>query len=180
VRLFIGIPMPPDIATPLAAVRTRLERTNDGLRWSSPEAWHVTLQFLGATSPAQHDCVVSYLRTIQSGTVPIQLAGLGFFERSGVFWAGVTPTPELIALQNSVIHATSHCGFQPEDRPYRPHITLARNRSRENGIGILKPRVGMAPEFARFSAVEFLLYESVPSPQGSRYEVRERFPLVGN
>jgi RNA 2',3'-cyclic 3'-phosphodiesterase len=102
---------------------------------------------------------------------------LGSFERSGVFLVGVPLSPELIALQENVVSATSHCGFKAEDRPYRPHITLARNRGREDGVRGLKPRVGASPEFAGFVAHEFLLYESFLSSQGSRYEVRARFPL---
>ena len=161
----------------LAAVRDGLARPNDGLRWSPPEAWHITLQFLGAATPAQSDCVTTHLRAVTSAPVPVNLQGLGFFERSGVFFAGVHLSPELIALQKAVVAATSHCGFKPEDRPYHPHITLARNRGRENGIRALKPRVGPAPQFAAFTATEFLLYESFPNAQGSRYEVRARFGL---
>jgi 2'-5' RNA ligase len=170
--------MAAEVTGQLAAVRASLERPNDGLRWSAPESWHVTLQFLGATTPAQCDCVVSQLRELHCGPVPVKLEGLGFFERSGVFFAGVRLSPELIKLQKSVVAATTPCGFQPEDRPYHPHITLARNRGRESGVRILKPRVGPAPEFVGFTASEFLLYESFPNSQGSRYEVRARFPLA--
>jgi 2'-5' RNA ligase len=169
--------MAPAVTAQLAAVRDGLARPNDGLRWSAPEAWHITLQFLGATAPAQYDCVVSRLRALHFTPVPVNLEGLGFFERAGVFFAGVHLSPELIALQKSVIAATSQCGFKPKDRPYHPHITLARNRGRENGIRVLKPRVGPAPQFAAFTATEFLLYESFPNAQGSRYEVRARFGI---
>jgi 2'-5' RNA ligase len=94
-----------------------------------------------------------------------------------VFFAGVPVSPELGSLQKAVVAATSLCGWKPEDRPYHPHITLARNRGRENGVRGLKPRVGPAPEFEGFEAREFLLYESFPNSQGSRYEVRARFAL---
>jgi 2'-5' RNA ligase len=171
--------MAEEVVSQLAAVRARLERPNDGLRWSAPESWHITLQFLGATTPAQYDCVLSHLGAIDAGPVAIRLEGLGFFERAGVFWAGVPVSPELLALQKAVVAATTPCGFEPEDRPYHPHITLARNRGRENGIRVLKPRVGPAPEFSGFVAHEFLLYESFPNAQGSRYEVRQRFQLGG-
>jgi 2'-5' RNA ligase len=170
--------MAAEVTAQLAAVRDRLVRPNDGLRWSAPEAWHITLQFLGATAPAQYDCVVAHLTAIKAAPVPVRLEGLGFFERAGVFFAGVPPSPELVALQKSVVAATSQCRFKPEDRPYHPHITLARNRGRENGVRVLKPRVGPAPEFAGFTASEFLLYESFPNAQGSRYEVRAPFGLV--
>jgi 2'-5' RNA ligase len=176
-RLFVGIPMAAAVVDQLAAVRARLERPNDGLRWSQPESWHITLQFLGATTGAQYEALVLHLGRAEAGPVPVQLEGLGFFERSGVFFAGVHLSPELIALQRSVVAATSQCGFKPEDRPYHPHITLARNRGREEGVRNLKPRFSPATQFARFTAREFLLYESFPNAQGSRYEVRARFGL---
>jgi RNA 2',3'-cyclic 3'-phosphodiesterase len=177
VRLFIGIPIATAVVDQLAAVRARLERPGDGVRWSAPESWHITLQFLGATTPDQYDCLLSHLRVVSAAPVPLQLEGLGFFERQGIFFVGVKPSPELLTLQESVVAATSQCAFEAEDRPYRPHITLARNRGRENGVRGLKPRVGAAPDFSRFVAREFLLYESRLSPAGSRYEVRARFPL---
>lgn len=177
-RLFVGIPMAVEVAGQLAAVRARLERPNDGLRWSTAESWHITLQFLGATSPAQFDCVVSGLRRIEAGAVRVELGGLGFFERAGVFFADVRVSPELARLQKEVLAATTPCGFEPEDRPYHPHITLARNRGRENGVRALKPRVGTVAAFAGFIAQEFLLYESFPNAQGSQYEVRVRFRML--
>ncbi len=178
-RLFIGIPMSQEVTGQLAAVRGRLERSGDGLRWSAPESWHITLQFLGATSAVQYECVLAALRGLNAKPVRVQIEGLGSFDRAGVFFAGVRVTPELALLQRSVLGSTGQCGFAPEDRPYHPHITLARNRGRENGLRALKPRVGEAPRFAGFMAGEFLLYESFPTSQGSRYEVRERFPLAG-
>jgi len=179
-RLFIGIPMSHEVTEQLAAVRARLERPADGLRWSAPESWHITLQFLGATSPGQYDCVLSHLRAVNAKPVPVQLEGLGFFERTGVFFAGVRVSPELAALQKIIATAMSGCGFEPEERPYHPHITLARNRGREDGVRGLKARAGAAPQFAAFVAHEFLLYESFPGPQGSRYEVRARFAPGGD
>ncbi len=100
----------------------------DGLRWSAPESWHITLQFLGNTP--QYECIVARLRELRSPPVPIQLEGLGFFERAGVFFAGVGLTPELQALQQRVTAATGLCGFIPETRPYHPHITLARSKGK--------------------------------------------------
>lgn len=178
-RLFIGLPLASVVLEQLAALRQRLERPGDKLRWSAPEGWHITLQFLGATSAPQYDCLLAHLGQIRADSVPIQLEAPGFFHRVGVFHVGVQTTPELLRLQQSVLSATRACGFEPEDRPYSPHITLARNRGRENGIRALQPRLGTAPELPSFTATEILLYESHLSRQGSRYEVRARFPLGG-
>jgi RNA 2',3'-cyclic 3'-phosphodiesterase len=176
-RLFIGIPLASAVAAELGALRQRLERPDDNLRWTAPESWHITLQFLGATSPPQYDCVLAGLRAIHSGNVPVHLEAPGFFQRAGVFHVGVRATPELLDLHRAVLADTAPCGFELEDRPYSPHITLARNRGRQDGIRTLKTRLGTAPELSSFTATEFLLYESHLSPQGSRYEVRARFSL---
>jgi 2'-5' RNA ligase len=180
-RLFIGIALAPAAAAELERVRERLAATAGELRWSEPASWHVTLQFLGAASDGQAACVLEKLGGIQSARVPVRMGGLGFFERAGVFWAGVELTAELLALQQRVVAATRSCGFVPEDRAYNPHITLARARGRSVGraLGPVKAAVerGRVKVRAEFLAEEFLLYESFPGQQGSRYEVRGRFGL---
>jgi 2'-5' RNA ligase len=163
----------------LEKVSMRHRAEKDGLRWSMPESWHITLQFLGSTSEAQYECVVGRLRELHAPPVPIQLEELGFFDRAGIFFAGVALTPELLALQKKVTASTVPCGFTPEDRPYRPHITLARSKGRRNAIGLesLKAKIRHQPKFSPFIAGEFLLYESFTRPTGSQYETRERFRL---
>jgi 2'-5' RNA ligase len=180
-RLFIGIALAPEVTDALSSVRERFEPGSADLRWSQPESWHVTLQFLGSTTEAQFACVREELAAVKAVRVPVRIAGLGFFERAGVFWAGVELTRELLALQQWVTAATRQCGFVPEERAYNPHITLARSKGRKGGkaLGPLKKaversKVGLE---AQFIADEFLLYESFPGPEGSRYEVKARFGL---
>lgn len=133
-RLFVGIPMDARVAEQLAGVRARTERPQDGLRWSAPESWHITLQFLGAASAAQFDYVVAGLGEIRAQRVPVKLEGLGFFDRAGVFFADVRVSPELEALQKSVTAATSACGFVAEDRAVSSaHNAGAQSRARERG-----------------------------------------------
>ena len=177
-RLFIGIPMAEAVVHELASVRAQLERPADRLRWSAPESWHVTLQFLGNTTPEQLQCVKDGLRAIVSPLVPVKLEGMGFFDRAGIFFVSVLLSQELLALERQVVAATARCGFVAETRPYQPHITLARNRGRSEGIRRLKGAILPEPRFPAFAAREFLLYESFPGPAGSRYEVRERFTFA--
>jgi RNA 2',3'-cyclic 3'-phosphodiesterase len=175
-RLFVGIPLTAAVIEELSAISMRLQAQADGLRWSAPESWHITLQFLGDTP--QYECIVSRLRDLRSSAVPIQLEGLGFFDRAGVFFAGVNLTPELQALQQRVTGATGLCGFIPETRPYHPHITLARSKGKGGRwLRELKSKIHRDPDFSGFVADGFVLYESVPGPGGSRYEIRDRFTL---
>jgi 2'-5' RNA ligase len=177
-RLFIGIPLAPVVIDELAALTGQLKSPQDGLRWSAAAGWHITLQFLGKTSPEQYACVTSGLRGISFSSFQVNLEPPGFFDRAGVFFAGVRLSPQLTRLQQRVVAATSPCGFVPEDRPYHPHITLARSNAGPRGLRDLKARLGEVPQFSGFVPTEFLLYESFPGPGGSRYDVRERFPLA--
>jgi 2'-5' RNA ligase len=176
-RLFIAIPLAPAVVAELAALTDRLKSPEDGLRWSAEAGWHITLQFLGSTAPQQFDCVAAGLRQIRYAPFEIQLEPPGFFDRAGVFFAGVRLSAELTGLQERVVAATTPCGFVSEDRRYQPHITLARDKGGRQGLRKLKGRIAGVPAFSSFVAGEFLLYESFPGPGGSRYEVRERFGL---
>jgi RNA 2',3'-cyclic 3'-phosphodiesterase len=175
-RLFVGIPLAAEVVEELSAVSMRLQSSEDGLRWSAPESWHITLQFLGNTP--EYECIVARLKELLSPPLPVQLEDLGFFERAGVFFAAVRLTPELEALQQRVTAATGLCGLIPETRPYHPHITLARSKSKGvKALRALKGRIHREPRFTDFVAEEFVLYESVPGAKGSHYEVREQFSL---
>lgn len=176
-RLFIAIPLAQGVVRQLSALCGRLRSDRDGLRWSAPESWHITLQFLGSTDPGQFECVKAHLAEVHAGPVPVRLGGLGVFERTGVFHVEAELTPELLALQKQVVAATSACGFIPEERPYHPHITLARAKGEGNRKALkdLKARVHGQPAFSAFVAREFLLYESHLGPGGSKYEIKAKF-----
>lgn len=177
-RLFIGIPLATEVIAALQRTTNSLRSANDGLRWLSPETWHITLQFLGETSSEKYGCTVAHLRDVRSPQVPIWLEGTGCFDRARVFFAGVNVSSQLAELQKQVAGATAHCGFKPEDRPYHPHVTLARAKGdNRQALQTLKAGTNLKATFPRFAALEFLLYEAFLGPGGSRYEIRERFHL---
>ncbi|MFP5227074.1 MAG: RNA 2',3'-cyclic phosphodiesterase [Acidobacteriota bacterium] len=181
-RLFIGIGLSSEVSAVIARIREKLApASGPDLRWSAPEGWHITVQFLGRVNDDQAACVLQQLKSIRAVPVPVRIEGVGFFERAGVFWAGVSITPELLALQQIVTASMRQCGFLPEDRPYSPHITLARAKGRTvaKALAPLKRAVAQHKTQLRAecTAEEFLLYESFPGSEGSRYEVRARFSL---
>jgi 2'-5' RNA ligase len=178
-RLFIAIPLGEAVEAALQRLTGRLRPSAPDLRWSAPESWHITLQFLGNTTEEQYACLLPRLKELGAAPFAIDFEGLGVFERAGVFFLAVAPAPALVALQKRVVAATQPCGFEPEDRPYHPHITLARSkgRSRPRELRALLERAGPKVHFARIIATEFRLYESHLSAAGSRYEVKCRFLL---
>jgi 2'-5' RNA ligase len=180
-RLFIGIPLPSNVSDVLKQTVKTVQTPVAGLRWTSPESWHITLQFLGTTAAEQLNCVSAQLAAIRSSPVPVILEGMGCFDRAGVFFAGIDVSPELRELQEHVVAAASKCGFVPEERRYHPHVTLARAKGdhARQGFVRLTAKANTVAKFPAFTAREFLLYEAFLGAGGSRYEVRERFPFAG-
>lgn len=178
-RLFIGIPLAPGVIEALDRMVRGLQTPGDGLRWTLAATWHITLQFLGATTPSQVDCLMAGLARIESTPVPVVLDGTGFFDRAGVYFAGINVSTELRQLQKQVVSATSPCGFTAEERPCHPHVTLARAKGddRASTLKRLQAKTNHQVEFPSFMATEFVLYEAFLGTERSRYEVRARFPL---
>jgi 2'-5' RNA ligase len=176
-RLFVGLPLSSEVLNELSEAVARLKTPHDGLRWTAANTWHITLRFLGNTSQQHCDCVLQQLAQVGVRQFEVRLGTFGSFDRAGVFFVDAVSTPELFSLAQQVTAATAKCGFAAEARPYHPHITLARAKSGGRLLAALQDRAKRHAPFPRFTATEFLLYESHTLPEGARYEVRGRFPL---
>ena len=177
-RLFTGIAVDSAQMPFLVRSVTALRAAHPGLLWSDEAGWHVTLQFYGMVDEAREQRLREQLRRVEAGSVRLAVRGMGTFERAGVLWAGVVPSEELQGLQRRVVAVGAACEFGAEERPYHPHITIARRKGR--GVRGDFPRdieLDATRKFGSFVASEFVLYESVAGPGGSRYEVRDRYPF---
>lgn len=180
-RLFVAIALVDEARAEVGAVVARLRPREENLRWTAPESWHITLQFLGNAGSEQLRCLTARLSEVRSAAPRIQLTAPGIFGGAGVLHVGVVLTPELAVLQQKVVAATGQCGFAAEERPFHPHITLARAKGpgRARNMAVLGSQLESASAFTPFTAGEFLLYESFTEPRGARYEVRACFRLDG-
>ena len=119
-RLFVAVRPPAEVLERVAA----LDRLSlPGLRWTTPDQWHVTLRFLGQVDDA--DAVVEAL-TAAVTTAPTAEAVLG--PATGRFDQRVlhVPVSGPAGLAGAVVGATAHLGRPAEDRPFAGHLTLAR------------------------------------------------------
>jgi RNA 2',3'-cyclic 3'-phosphodiesterase len=135
-RLFVAFVPPPDALAELERATATLRPAWPGLRWTSREAWHITLAFLGEV-PEQvlPELTVRLERAARRHSVlDLAVAGAGAFPAAGrarVLWAGVrADRAALRALAGSVAAGARRAGAPSPDegRRYRPHITLARLR----------------------------------------------------
>ena len=140
------------------------------LRWSRLDQRHITLQFLGrvAESDSLAESVAESVRRVAPFTV--RLGGAGAFpsaRRASVLWMGIAHgADEIVALAGAVSASTAPFGFAGEDRPFRPHLTLARSvRARD-----LRPVVDAldeGPAGPSFSVDHVVLFESDTRPDGA-------------
>lgn len=175
-RLFIGIGLPHDLAQSLAYAAHLLISGSSRIRWTPPESLHLTLSFLGQVAPDRIAQIEQTLSGIQSPPLHLELDGAGAFPRAGILYAQIKPVPALLGLAEQVFLSMETCGFPREQRPYTPHITLARIKTSGKSSIHLHEHANLAFH-QRFEAHELRLYESLTLPEGAQYKVLRAFPL---
>lgn len=186
-RLFVALEVP---EPPCREVRRRVDGVRDRLpraRWVDLENLHLTLLFLGETAEDDVPALAAKLREAFAHCPPLdlRLSGGGTFppnRPARVAWVGLDAPDELTALQADITQAAVEAlGFEPEDRPYHPHVTLARcpDPWRREAIDKFKTAL-TGPVGPPFVADHGVLFESKLSPKGARYRAVEVFPLGGD
>jgi 2'-5' RNA ligase len=177
-RIFIAVPVSDTVRAAIAALP---HPPDTPLRWVSEGQLHVTLRFLGQISKHETDEALEATRAAAAGAGALQLdaRGVGAFphpERARVVWVGVSgQVSRLQALQGSLEEQLAARGFAREERPFTPHITVAR--SGKPGPLPTELRARAEHEFGSWQVETVQLIESQPGPAGSRYIVRQEFRL---
>lgn len=133
---------------------------------------HITLTFLGPMSDACLECVHENAARIQGQGFDLALERVGVWRKQRIQWLAPGRTPAALhRLVTQLRGAMEGCGFLPERRAFRPHVTLARK------VNTLLPVVSVAP--VHWSVREFALIRSVTHQEGPAYELLKRWPLLG-
>ena len=186
-RLFVGCELDETLRSRLAEVGRRAEPLDEGLRWVTPEAMHITLKFLGEVEDALVGEIAPALEK-PLGDVPVfemSLQGLGRFPPRGaprILWAGISHgAAELICLSKIVETAMEPIGFDREKRQFSPHVTLSRVRrnARPREIDDLVSE-GKAAVFGSQKVRHISLIRSVLQPDGAVYTPIHRWDLKEN
>lgn len=170
VRAFFAVEIEDAARREAAAVARRLGAGPRGsaVRWVRPESYHVTLRFLGRTRHEQIDPLCERARSELAGlgAFEVHLGSLGAFpsaRRPRVVVVALEPPEPLEQLGRALERTAVACGFAPEARAFRAHLTLGRVRER----GFLVPEEALPPVSSRIDRV--VLFQSELSPRGSRY-----------
>jgi 2'-5' RNA ligase len=187
VRVFVACEVPGEVQRTIGEITDKLKETSgDDVRWVRPDGVHVTLKFLGEVSQKKLPAIKMALQeaVVRHSPFNLELSNIGTFGgREGLrtMWVGIAgDVLRLEAMVRDVNLALSVVGFEPERRPFRPHLTLGRVRDTvptrrraeiEVDVGRLK-----VPE-VDWRTSQITLMRSRLTPRGAEYDIVATFPL---
>jgi len=177
-RLFLAVALTDEVRHGLAAFLGERVIRLPG-RPTPPDNWHLTLRFLGSTDALQRDRVLEFL----DEHLIVQPFILGFTDlgafpkpsRATVLWLGIgRGRGELTAMAAVCEEAATSAGFEQEDRPFHPHLTLSRIRPPVSVEGVVE-QVEAFP--LKMEVDRLTVYRSHLSRSGARYEALDEILL---
>ena len=182
-RLFVALEIPSAVRENLANLLQSLRAVSPQSKWVRPENLHVTLKFIGEAPEAKLAGIRVALAGVRSDQpVALEFRGLGFFpneKHPRVFLAGIVASPNLKTLAADIDETTEKLGIPREQRPFSPHLTLARfepPRLQEKLRAAIQENA--ARDFGSLRASQFHLIESKLKSSGAEYTTVESFSFA--
>jgi 2'-5' RNA ligase len=133
IRSFIALELSEEAKEGLARLRKELEKDEHKfVKWVDPGGIHLTLKFLGNIPAKRVTEITEAMEKAVQGisSFHLEISGLGTFpslRQARVFWVGIGgELDKLSRLQQNIDSALAALGFAKEERPFVPHLTLAR------------------------------------------------------
>ncbi|NLY18046.1 MAG: RNA 2',3'-cyclic phosphodiesterase [Clostridiaceae bacterium] len=137
-RLFYAIEFNESIKEELVKVQSELKRKAKKANFTRKDNLHLTLRFIGDIKGADFPVLTKIQSAVAYENEPflLKLSEPGIFKRGNKFivWWGIHESDQLIKLQGKLEEEIRLNGFPAEYKPYRPHITLAREFTSDENI----------------------------------------------
>ncbi len=175
VRSFISIDLEDQqILSRIASILSSLQALGGDLKPVERENIHLTLKFLGNVSAPRMTEVKSSLKRLPFPAFPAEIKGAGAFpnlNHMNVIWVGVNEGwTQVEQIYEQVEKLMSGLGFRRENRPFSPHITIARVRSGRMRDEIANFLQHISDEsFGTITVDKVRLKQSILSSSGPKY-----------
>lgn len=179
-RLFIAIELMEQIRRELRRVQAELGKSfSRGVSFTKGEQLHITLKFLDQVPEAKIGAVIEKMRLAACGIKPfeMEIEGAGCFPAHGparILWAGMRDLSEVQALktlQQRCEGELSTLGFERDNRPFSPHITIARIKVPAAGSALRSAALTIKVAPLRQLVNSFALFSSELTPQGAIHSI---------
>ena len=178
VRAFFGLPLPDPHRDALDLYRDECVRVAPDFRWTPAANLHVTIRFLGHVEEDVAFGIASRVGASGPDGFACGLGETGTFRRgrlARVVWIGLSEGEQDAGRLAALVEAECvRAGLEPETRPFRAHITVARAKPRD---GAPLPELPRPPAVEPWRASRLLLYQSRLGRSGSIYEPLRTIPL---
>lgn len=146
-RVFLAVPLPPQIKASICAAQRNLQTQIPGVRWVRPENLHLTLHFFGETTQESLEKIKVSVLSVKHCQRPfmVEIKGLGAFpnrHRPRVLWFDLEPKGPLRQLHRDCQKFLRQAGVVSESRSYSPHLTIGRLRQSETDLTDICRSVG--------------------------------------
>jgi RNA 2',3'-cyclic 3'-phosphodiesterase len=188
-RLFAALEIPEAVRQNMVAIQKNFPSIGSKIRWVPPQNFHVTLKFIGSVPEQKLQPIIEALRRVRADkSVTLTFSGMGG-SSAGVCWVAIEGCPALEALAAGIDRRLEPFGIPKENRPFHPHITIARFKDREilRKIGELTHENAISGDgrhlkcdFGSMTASEFHLMQSATLPTGPIYSKVQSFPFVAS
>jgi 2'-5' RNA ligase len=175
-RSFLAIELPEAILKRIGEVQRVLKSSRADVRWVSPQNIHLTLKFFGSVEESKINSIAQSIEEPTRTTSPlwVTVRGIGAFpglKSPRVIWVGLHDEKKiLISFQSQLDGELQKIGFQSENRPFHPHLTLGRMRSNRGRDELVKEMEKYREEeFGSFQAERVVLFKSDLRPEGAIY-----------
>jgi 2'-5' RNA ligase len=186
-RLFVAVEMNRSVeetaSEVIAELRTRAARLapRAKITWTPPQRIHVTVRFIGEADETKTRAIRSALGpSIDAPVFDLSIEGVGAFPAKGpprVFWAGLTDGRAGLLEVERVVSQRLETLVPADDRPYAPHLTLARVKE-PTGLSRARLFDGLASkQFGKVHVDAITLFESRLSPKGATHVPLQRTTL---
>jgi RNA 2',3'-cyclic 3'-phosphodiesterase len=181
-RLFIGtkVSLSKEISSFIEQLQIKFNHS--GIKWVERNNYHITLKFLGQTPSYFISSIDMAIRESIRNLHPfdIQLSGCGFFGTPSpkVLWLGLKKTRGLEVLQDRLNYGLYQLGFNIEQRPFKPHLTIGRIKFL-NSIPEFKQIIRKYTDKCEqsFLVNKIELFESKLLPAGPQYTALKQYQL---
>lgn len=180
IRIFTAVPLPDHVKEEIQRWTVDNKDKLPFRNFTHKEDYHITLQFLGDADIGSIKALSEALRgaAAKMKEFPLRIGETGVFgapSQPRVLWKGVEGgIDELAVLFQHIVNSTAPLGYIPEDRPYRPHITIARkfDNSQKNMWNL--DELPLPEKMEPWLVKDFVLYQTILG-QKPMYKIIEKF-----
>jgi len=184
-RTFVCVELPAAERSRLGELQDRLRRFGARISWPAPATLHVTLAFLGDVDTSTVPSIVASVDRAARAARPFELVltGSGTFPERGrprVLWVGLGGDAGAIAaLRTAIVDELAPLGFEPDPRPFSPHLTIGRVKE-GHAPALADVVAALASDEVhgeRFTVSDVVVMRSELDPHGARHTPIARIAL---